>query len=323
MKSGAKAAHLQIVPADLTLHPGEKAELTVYAYDDRGHRIGTVKADWSLAGVRPPVFPAGMQAPKATGKPAAPPSLAGALSAASGSTVSFTAAKAPNGQFGRIVAKVGDLTGEARVRVAPNLPYTQDFEKVPEGRTPAAWVNAPGKFSVVKLADGNKVLSKRNDTSNAIINQANTYITAPNTRDYDIECDVYGTKVRDKEMPDMGIGVNRYVLVLLGNDQQVRLVTWDAQKRIEKLAAFKWKPGAWYRMKLTMQVDNGKAVVRGKVWEKGQKEPEKWTVEITDPVPIREGAAMLYGYAQGSISAKDPGPNIYYDNLRITPRGKK
>ena len=33
----------------------------------------------------------------------------------------------------------------------PALPYTADFSKVPEGRTPAGWVNSQGKFAAVPL----------------------------------------------------------------------------------------------------------------------------------------------------------------------------
>src|SRR5262249_35279809 len=60
----------------------------------------------------------------------------------------------------------GKLKARARVRVAPKLPYTQDFEKVPVGAVPGGWVNTQGKFRVVELkeADGttSKVLFKVN-----------------------------------------------------------------------------------------------------------------------------------------------------------------
>ena len=88
-----------------------------------GRLLDEVKADWSLAGMLPPVFPIGMEAPKPTGKPSAPPPLAGTLSARSGTSTRLTVAKAPPGQFGRVVARYGKLTGEVRVRVAPVLPY--------------------------------------------------------------------------------------------------------------------------------------------------------------------------------------------------------
>jgi hypothetical protein len=318
----AKAAHLQIVPADATLKPGESVEFRAYAYDDKGRRIGEASVEWERANVRPPIFPAGIPAPKPIpgAKPA--PVLAGTLSAESGKTTTLTAAKAPNGQFGRVVCKMGKLTGEARVRVTPLMPYVMDFEKVPEGRTPAGWVNAPGKFMVVKLPDGNHVLRKRNDTSNPIINNANAYISDPLMKDYTIEAEIQATKVRDQYMPDAGIGACQYVLSLHGNEQELRLVTWDAQKRISKTMPFAFKPKVWYHLKLTTVQLEGKGLVRGKVWAKGEKEPEKWTIEVEDPIPNTRGSPLIFGFAAGAIDADNPGPEIYYDNVKVTPNKK-
>jgi hypothetical protein len=59
-------------------------------------------------------------------------------------------------------------------------------------------------------------------------------------------------------------------------------------------------------------------VIRGKVWPRDQKEPEAWTLQIEDPTPNREGSPALYGNATG-ILEKEPGCEIFYDNLRVTP----
>jgi outer membrane protein assembly factor BamB len=322
-----EAAYIQVYPADISLHAGETTEFTAIAYDAGGRRIGEVKAEWEKAGMLPPVFPIGLSAPT-TAKgptPPTPPLIQGELSGTSGEKVKFTVAKAPNGQFGRVVAKVGKLTGYARVRVAPSVEagaYANDFEKVPEGRTPAGWVNTMAKFAVVKMPDGNLVLRKRNDNSSPLVARANAYIGDLDMKDYDIECDVMGTKVRDKDMPDIGIGAMRYTLFLIGNDQEARLVTWDAQKRIEKKLKFEWKPGVWYRMKMTTDITPTKGVVKGKIWEKGKDEPKEWTLVIEDPIPNTEGAALIYGVANGTIDAKNPGAEIFYDNLKVTPHKK-
>lgn len=321
-KTGATPAHLQVVPADVTLHPGETVQLTAIAYDAAGRKIGETKVEWEMAGMLPPVFPEGLPTPKPTGKPTAPPPIAGALSDGSGTTTRFTAAKLPNGQFGRVVAKAGGLTGYARVRVAPNLPYTMDFEKVPLTRTPGAWVNTMGKFAVVKLADGSNALRKRNDNASPLIARANAYISDPKWKDYTITADVTGTRVRNIDMPEIGVGACRYTLVLIGNDQELRLVTWDAQKRIDKKIPFAWKPDVWYTMKLKAAVQGGKGVIQGKVWRTGEKEPDAWTIETEDPIPNTEGAALLYGFANGTRDAETPGATIYYDNVKITPNAK-
>jgi outer membrane protein assembly factor BamB len=314
------ATHIQVVPADVMLKPGESAEFHAYAYDSHGRRLGEVKVDWEKAAMLGLVYPIGLTPPPAP-KGAGPPIINGELGATSGTSTKFTAAKAPNGQFGRVVAKSGELTGYTRIRVVPVLPYFNDFSKVPVGRTPAGWVNTMGKYSVVKGPNGQNVLKKRNDNAAPPVARINAYIGAPDASDYTIETEVYGTKLPDrgKDMPDIGVGANRYVLFMIGNDQELRLGTWDAQKRIEKKLPFPWKPETWYRMKLTA---DRKGVVKAKVWPKDQNEPEKWTIEIEDPVPNTEGAPMIYGFPNGVLDAKNPGPEIYYSYVKITPNGK-
>jgi outer membrane protein assembly factor BamB len=329
--AGEKAEHLQVIPADVMLKPGESVHFKLVAYDGMGRRLGeqvflgsSASFSWERAGMLPPVYPVNMKGPP-PGKPGPP--LLGSLEEGSagilkGMSAQFTAAKAPNGQFGRVVAKWGKLAGYARVRVVPVLPYTNDFSKVPEGKTPAGWVNTMGKFSVVVGPDGKNVLRKRNDNAAPPVARIHAYIGAPETKDYTIETEVYGTKIRDKDMPDIGIGACRYGLYMIGNDQELRLVTWDAQKRLQKKLPFAWKPKTWYRMKLTASVVDGKGIVKGKVWPRGESEPEKWTIEIEDPVPNTEGAPLIYGFPNGVINAENPGPEIYYSYVKITPNKK-
>ena len=133
---------------------------------------------------------------------------------------------------------MGDLKTHCRVRVAPKLPFTADFSKVPLGRTPAAWVNTQGKFSVIEGPKGvadHPIFSKRNNNPNILVARANAYIGAPTLSDYTVEVDEYGTKVKT-DMPDMGCGNSRYELALFGNDQKLHILSWDAQSRIDKNA---------------------------------------------------------------------------------------
>ena len=127
----------------------------------------------------------------------------------------------------------------------------------------------------------------------------NAYIGAPTMKDYTIECDLQGTHVGDKErgfhLPEMGIVANRYTLLLAGNIQKLRLVSWDPLPRIDKTINYAWKPGVWYRLKLTVEIRGDTADVRGKVWERGQKEPEAWTIGLIDPRANTEGAPALFG----------------------------
>ena len=309
---------LQVVPADVTLTPGESQAFKAYAFDDHGRALGEVKADWSLGPMVPPVWPVdGPPPPPATPGAKGPPDLKGKLDSESGVETKLTVAEAPPLQFGVVDAKLGDVKGHARIRVAPKLPFVADFSKVPLGRTPAGWVNTQGKYSMISFG-GRNVLMKRNDNPNPLVARVNAYIGAPNLTDYTIESDVYGTKVKT-DLPDMGVGTCRYTLMLLGNDQKLRVVDWDAQSRIEKNVDFAWKEDVWYRMKLSVSVKDGKAEVLGKVWDRSAAEPAAWTVEMTDPMPETEGSPFLFGNATGAVGPGAPGTTVYYDNVRITP----
>jgi outer membrane protein assembly factor BamB len=301
-----KMAYLQVVPAEVTLHPGESVAFKARAFDGDGNFIKEVKAEWSLPAPTPP-----------KGVKANPLALKGAISADGKLTVDAKVAS----QSSIVVAKFDDIVAKARVRVAPSLPYATDFKEFADGTVPGGWVNTQGKF-VIKTVNGNKVLAKVNDKPSPLIAIGNAYITVPTAKDYTIECDVQGTKAGDN-LPDMGIVANRYSLVLAGNHQWLRLASWEVLPRVDKTLPFKWQPGTWYRLKLTTQIENGKGIIRGKAWPRDQKEPAAWTVELTDSRPIREGSAALYGNVQGVLDNR-PGTEIYYDNLRITPnRGQQ
>ncbi len=301
----AKPAHLQVVPADVVLSPGGKCSFTVRAFNDKGQFLKEVKkAAWSLP--KPPL---------PTGAKVGPPPLNGEVSDGA-----LTVSPKVPAQFGLVLARVGDLKSEARVRVAPVLPYKQDFSKVPVGAPPAGWVNAGGKFVVVEY-NGGKALKKTNTNPNPLVARARTYIGMPTLKDYTIQAEVMGTR-RNDSLPDMGVVAQRYTLLLDGNKQLLRLTSWSALPRIDQQVAFPWKPDAWYHLKLTVEVKNGQGLVRGKVWPRGEKEPTAWTIEVTDPVPNREGSPALYGYSTGILD-NAPGSEVFYQNVSVTPNKEK
>jgi outer membrane protein assembly factor BamB len=312
VEAGAKATELQVLPADVQLAPGGKVAFVARAFDEHGRFLREVEAKWSLA---PPPLPVPPPAPMPGVPPATPPALKGAIDEKGNLELD----KILPGQFGTVVAEADGLSARARVRVAPRLPYKQDFEKVPEGRTPAGWVNCQGKFAVRKVGD-NKVLVKLANNASPLVARANAYIGMPSLAGYTIQADVLGTK-KGGDMPDMGVVANRYTLLLDGNKQRLRLVSWDALPRVDKSIDWKWQPDAWYRLKLTVDVQGDKALVRGKAWARDQEEPAEWTVEFEDPKPNTEGSPALYGYATGIIENKT-GAEIFYDNVMLTPNKK-
>ena len=76
---------------------------------------------------------------------------------------------------------------------------------------------------------------------------------------------------------------------------------------------FPWKPDTWYTMKLRASLDGGKAILQGKIWPRGEDEPEDWTIEAVDPTPNTSGSPGLYGNATDA--------ELYLDNITVTPNG--
>jgi outer membrane protein assembly factor BamB len=313
--SNSKPSHLQVVPADVVLSPGESVTFEARLFDDKGRFLRKTAARWTLPSPPPPpaaATPPGVKPAAPAGPAASPPPLAGTVS---GEGV-FKAAAVPPWQQGVVAATADGVTGRARVRIIPKLPFTQTFEKVPPGRVPAAWVNCQGKFVIVKH-DGANVLKKLGNNSNPLVARAYTYIGMPTLSNYTVEAELMGTKVRN-DLPDMGIVNSRYTLMLDGNKQQLRLMSWEALPRVDKGMAFPWKANTWYHMKLMVVPEGDKAIARAKVWPKGEPEPQAWTTEFEDPTPNLEGSPALYGYATGIL---DPavGTEIMYANVKVTP----
>ena len=66
-------------------------------------------------------------------------------------------------------------------------------------------------------------------------------------------------------------------------------------------------------MKFMASVEGDKAVLRGKVWSKGEQEPAKWTAEMTDASPVVSGSPGLWGNATDA--------EIYLDNISVVKNG--
>jgi outer membrane protein assembly factor BamB len=308
-------AGIRLFPADVTLTPGSQQEFRVIYHDANGREVkapaGPATLKWNLP--VPPKTPTGAQ----------PPALQGTIRDGI-----LTVAAAPASQHGYVEVETNGWKARARVRVVSYPPYSQNFDKVPEGSVPGGWVNCAGKFFVTKHADGNIVLSKVNTDSRPPISRANAYFTPPDASNYTIQADVWGELMRDKT-PDMGLVNSRYTLILDGKidpetgKRSVRIASWEARPRINHTVVFDWKPNTWYTVKFTVEPREKTALLRGKVWERGTPEPEAWTIEFEDPMPTRSGAAALYGYVPNIAPREDgtvlPGSAIYYDNVILTP----
>ncbi|HEU4889915.1 MAG TPA: PQQ-binding-like beta-propeller repeat protein [Vicinamibacterales bacterium] len=278
------ATLVQITPTELILKPGETIALMVRAFDAKGNPVASPgAATWTLENLKGTI---------ADGK--------------------FTADKSTAGQAGLVKATVGSLSGTARIRVIPDLPWTFDFE---DGRDvpPSQWVNATGKFAVRDL-DGSKVLVKLAENPFAFAKRCRPFMGSTEYSNYTIQADVRGMDKR-RQMGDIGIVAQRYELVLFGNHQRLELQPWQPEIQRTMKVDYKWNPNAWYTMKLEVQsLGGGRIRARGKVWPKGEAEPAAWTIERVDPIGSVKGAPGLYADAPSQAGG---GSELYYDNIKV------
>ncbi len=279
------AATILVTPTELTIKPGQNIALTVKAFDAQG-REAAAPADvkWELEGLKGTIEKG-----------------------------QFTADKAAAAQAGLVKATAGSLTGAARLRVIPDLPWTFDFES--SGETPPAhWINATGKYAV-RAVDGNKVLVKLAENPFAFAKRTRPFFGPPDVSNYTIEADVRSME-RRRQMSDVGIVAQRYELVLFGNHQRLELQPWQPETQRTQRVEYKWKPDTWYVMKLEVQsLDGTKVRARGKVWPKGEQEPAKWLIERIDPIGSHKGSPGIY--ADALNSAPQGGSEIFYDNIKV------
>jgi hypothetical protein len=112
-------------------------------------------------------------------------------------------------------------------------------------------------------------------------------------------------------MPDMGLIAQRYTLDLMGASQQLQLRSWPPQvaTHFSKTIPFVWDAGRWYTMKLEARTRDGAAVLRGKVWPRGEPEPAAWTIEGVHEAGNLQGSPGFFGNSKDS--------EIYIDNVSV------
>jgi len=268
-------ASLQVAPTELVLAPGESVELEARLFDAAGRFAGGGDATWSLDGLEGTV-----------------------------SNGRYTVAANATGHAGKVVATVGDLSGAARIRVVPPLPWSEDFESMTA--IPPQWINATGKYELREL-DGNKVLVKKAD--NPFLRRARVYMGPSDWSSYTIQVDGMATRSR-RQMGVIGVVAQRYQLSLMGSHQRIALESWQPETERTVQVSYRWEPDTWYRLKLEVTtLDDGTVRARGKVWPRDEDEPAEWQVEREDENPNRQGSAGIYADATPT--------EVFLDNLKV------
>lgn len=272
-----RPAHVQLIPAEMLIKPGEKISFRAQLFNDRGQLLEerAEGVTYTLTGP-------------------------GQIDAAG----NYTADSVPSHTAVIVRGTLGEATGQARVRIVPPLPWKFDFS---DGEVPLPWLGMRYRH-LVREVEGEKVMVKITTIPKGTKSQG--WMGPIGLHDYTIQADFRGA-IKNGKLPDMGLIGQRYTLDLMGNGQQLQIRSWASQLgRFSKTVPFSWKPDVWYTSKFRVAVVDGKAVLKGKVWERGTTEPEVWTVEAVDEAPNVQGSPGLFGNANDA--------EILIDNISVT-----
>jgi hypothetical protein len=180
------------------------------------------------------------------------------------------------------------------------LPWSENFES---GRPPH-WIGGGGSLAVEDLG-GNQVFRK--GASRTGIHRHAIYMGPASMSGYTVQVDVLSTQ-QGRRRPDIGLINSGYTLDLQGNRQKIQVQSWAAELRVKEEVDFPWEPDTWYRLKLRVDIESDRGVVRGKVWPRDDTEPADWTITAEDPLPNRSGSPGIIGYSP---------IDIYFDNVSV------
>ncbi len=137
--------------------------------------------------------------------------------------------------------------------------------------------------------------------------------TKASASDADAFAKTFGTAaaLEKARMPDMGLIAQRYTLDLMGAAQQLQLRSWPPQvaTHFSKTIPFTWEAGRWYTMRFEARTKDGVALLRGKVWPRGEPEPPTWTIEAAHEAGNLQGSPGFFGNSKDS--------EIYIDNVSV------
>jgi outer membrane protein assembly factor BamB len=278
----------QVVPFDVILRPGDKQAYKVRVFNKRGQLLSTAAAKDVKFAVDGP----------------------GTIDADG----TYHAPADKEHQCALVTCQIGDLKGSARVRVVPPLPWKWDFNA--EKDVPLTWVGGRVRY-MLKDLDGEKILAKKDllptprDPKNKLGTRSTLFMGQSDLANYTIQGDVMlnGTVF---ELPDVGLVNSGYEMILRSRDKKLRAESWTSHDvRSSSVVPFEPKPSQWYTLKLKVVPEKDIAHVMGKIWERGQPEPDKWTVDFVDHSPNLHGSPGLFGKSEDA--------EIYLDNISVTP----
>lgn len=282
-----RIAHVQVVPYDVLIAPGKAINYHVRLYNSKGELIKKIpgsEANLSANG---------------------PGEITNGIYSAPGDS---------EHEASLVVCKVGELTGTARVRIVPPLPWKFDFNKTE--KVPLTWVGGRVRW-VIREVDGEKIAVKRSvlptprDPNNKLGTRSRMWMGPTDLANYTIQADFALLKSPESgKMGDLGLINGRYTMTVRSSNKQLRIYSWSPHDyRTYAEVPFDPQPGKWYTMKLQVVPTGSKATVRGKLWSRDEAEPAEWTVDMTDQSPNLTGSPGLYGNAQEA--------ELFVDNISV------
>lgn len=276
-KEDTKIAQIQVFPCEVLMRPGETQKFTVKAFNARGQFLQEESTKLTVLGPGK-ITPAG----------------------------EFTAEKDAGHAAAYVQATVGSAKAQARIRIVPPLPWKFDFEGLKD--PPLTWVGVRYRH-VLRKVDDSAALVKittipKGTRSRLSMGQSDLH-------DYTIQSD-FKASVQDNKLPDLGLIAQGYTFFVEGQIKRMQIQSWQAHDRRSFVAQpFTLKPNTWYTLKLRAENSEGKAVLRAKIWQRSDKEPADWTLELIDPQPNTAGSPGMYGDATNA--------EVAIDNVLVTP----
>ena len=291
-----------MVPSEFSLSAGKKIDFRVFALDRTGRRIRQLGDGLTWEKWIPPT--AKVQA-----------KLDGNLSVSGPGTLTTT----PGAQLsaGALRVSFQELSGLARGRILPALPYQEDFQSgyaldqvasdgVSYSYPPLPWLGARMRWQVQEM-EGEVVAG--NTLDRVLFQRAMNFVGSWKEEDYIIEMDAMVDGNR-RVKSTVGVINQRYIFALVGNANALQVVSnYD---RFQRSVPFPVEAGKWYRLKTQIDIqEDGSGLIRAKAWPREEPEPEQWTLEEIHSKPHLLGAPGIYAMSPQSQK------KVYFDNLKI------
>ncbi|MEM9444545.1 MAG: PQQ-binding-like beta-propeller repeat protein [Verrucomicrobiota bacterium] len=207
--------------------------------------------------------------------------------------------------------------GVTRGRILSNVHYSEDFESFELSQDggdekfaypPLSWLAARLKWRIIDTPEG-KIAG--NTLDKLLFQRSRIFIGDPDMSGYNLQADVM-TDGNRRIMSDIGLINQRYIINLVGNWKALEVSS--NHDRLKVTVPFAWKSNEWYTLKTRVNVDaDGMGMIRGKVWKRGETEPEAWTIEVEHKNAHKKGAPGIFAF---SPQAKK---RVFIDNILLSP----